>query len=182
MADSWTRDQEESGRGLLFGTLALQLDLIDARQLVDACDSWTVARQIPLADWIAQRGRMTIDGRQEVERVLARKTARFRGDLRAGLKEMVDGSWQRSLAAGRNPDVRPALAGLAPANEARFYEQRPTDRWGEDKEHPEEARFPEAPAGEDAGRPLKGGWLGRHRTLLNWVVAVVLVTLVSVAA
>jgi tetratricopeptide (TPR) repeat protein len=178
MADTWAADQQERGRGILFGTLALQLDLLDAAQFIDACESWNAARQVPLAEWIAQRARLQPEGRQEIDRVLARKVVRFRGDLYAATKELAAGHVQRTLRAVRNPELGPLLAGLTGNQDERFTAQRPTDRWGE----PVDSSYPERQV-EDGARPDRpGNWVRRHRALVNWTVAVALVAVLCAAA
>jgi tetratricopeptide (TPR) repeat protein len=181
MADTWTQGDE--GRGILFGSLALQLDLLDAAQFIDACESWNAARHVPLAEWIGQRGRLQPEARYEIERVLARKVARFRGDLRAANREMLSSHLQRTLRAVRNPELGAALAPLVQATEERSTAQRATDRWGEpvtDVPHrPAEAPYEECPAAQSGGWQ---DWVRRHRALVNWTVTVALVAVLCVAA
>jgi len=78
-------------RNLLFGMIALQLDLIDRPQFVEACAAWSVAKGLPLAEVLARRGWIAPEGREEVERVLRRKLDRRGGDASRSLAETVDG-------------------------------------------------------------------------------------------
>jgi hypothetical protein len=181
MAETWTQGDES--RGILFGTVGLQLDLVDAPQLMEACESWNRARQVALADWIAQRARIPPDGRGEIERAMTRKVARFRGDLRAATREMLSGHAQRTLRAVRNPELAPLLAGLVQGSDDRSTGQRQTDRWGEPV-----ADLADRPAegldGEGGARQFDGwqGWIRRHRALVNWTVSVALVAVLCLAA
>jgi len=42
--------QAVADRNLLFGVLALQSDLIDHQQFVQACTLWSLRKEAPLAD------------------------------------------------------------------------------------------------------------------------------------
>ena len=46
----------DTDRNLLFGVLAMQLDLIDARQFADACSAWSLRKQTALAEVLAEHG------------------------------------------------------------------------------------------------------------------------------
>lgn len=49
-------DSMDSDRNLLFGVLALQADLIDAAQFIEACLLWTSRKNEPLVDLLIARG------------------------------------------------------------------------------------------------------------------------------
>jgi hypothetical protein len=55
---------------LLFGTLALQMGLIDARQFVEACKLWSQDPGSLLADLLVARGWLLPADKARVERVL----------------------------------------------------------------------------------------------------------------
>src|SRR5262249_24075368 len=72
-------------RNLLFGVLALQLDLLDARRFAEACSAWATRKDTPLADLLVERGWLTAADRADVERLLERKLRKQGGDARASL-------------------------------------------------------------------------------------------------
>ena len=61
MADS------AADRNLLFGLLALQIGLIDQAQLVAAFQAWTLEKDRPLAEHLADRDALDADQRGVVE-------------------------------------------------------------------------------------------------------------------
>jgi hypothetical protein len=46
----------DTDRNLLFGLLALQADLIDTTQLMEACTDWVARNDVPLADILTEPG------------------------------------------------------------------------------------------------------------------------------
>jgi PAS domain S-box-containing protein len=74
----------DADRNLLFGVLALQVDLIDARQFAEICTAWSARKEVSLAELLVQRGWLTPEDRADVERLLHRKL-RKHGDARASL-------------------------------------------------------------------------------------------------
>src|SRR5262245_36482249 len=101
----------ETDRNLLFGVLALQADLIDTRQFVEACTLWTTRKQDALADLLIERGWILPADRSHVDYLLERKLAKHGGDPRASLA-FIDGDVKRSLAALGDVDIHQSLAGL----------------------------------------------------------------------
>lgn len=91
--------QPDVDHNLLFGVIALQSDLIDMRQFVDACTLWASRKSAPLADILVELGYLEGEDRQHVEYLLARKLKKNDDDVRATL-------------AGVRADVREALADL----------------------------------------------------------------------
>ena len=104
----------DADRNLLFGVLALQLDLLDAQRFADACAGWAVSKSAALADWLVARGWLTPAERDEVERLLERKVKKHGagGALRAAADaEAV----RQALDAVPGPEIRQSL-GLPPAD------------------------------------------------------------------
>src|SRR5271154_5962993 len=100
---------------LLFGVLALHLDLITREQFVEACSLWVARKDVPLAYLLLERGWIAAGDRDDVERLLQRKVARAHAAVGAGLAAALD---ERTRAAVREiPDeeVRGSLDGLPPA-------------------------------------------------------------------
>jgi serine/threonine protein kinase len=105
----------DADRNLLFGVLALQLDLLDAQQFADACAGWAVSKTAALGDWLVARGWLTPADRDEVERLLGRKVKKY-GDAGAGLRAAADaGAVRQALDGVPGPEVRQSL-GLPPAD------------------------------------------------------------------
>jgi tetratricopeptide (TPR) repeat protein len=103
----------DTDRNLLFGVLALQLDLIDAAQFADACSGWAARkREASLAGVLAGRGWISAEDRAEVGRLLERKLRRHGGDAHASLAAVADGAVHGALAAVSDPEVQQSLAGL----------------------------------------------------------------------
>ena len=63
----------QTDRNLLFVVIALQLDIIDQRQFVEACAVWALHMDRPMADLVEELGLITPDDRQEITRNLERK-------------------------------------------------------------------------------------------------------------
>jgi PAS domain S-box-containing protein len=101
----------DTDRNLLFGVLALQADLIDPQQFIEACLLWTSRKDAPLADLLVERGWIVPADRAHLDYLLARKLHRHGGDPRAGLASIPD-DVKRSLATLQDDDVQRSLAGL----------------------------------------------------------------------
>jgi PAS domain S-box-containing protein len=105
----------DTDRNLLFGVLALQADLIDAAQFIDACLLWTGRKDVPLADLLVERGWLLPADKAHVDYLLCRKLQKY-GDPRASLAAVPD-DVKRSLSALGDDDIRRSLAG-APVPES----------------------------------------------------------------
>jgi PAS domain S-box-containing protein len=101
----------DTDRNLLFGVLALQADLIDTAQFVEACTLWTTRKHTPLAELLIERGWLVPADKAHLDYLLERKLARNDGDARASLAGAAD-DIKRSLAALGDPDIQQSLAGL----------------------------------------------------------------------
>jgi serine/threonine-protein kinase len=106
-------DPASADRNLLFGVLALQLDLIDGDRFARACALWAADKGRPLADVLAEQGWLAPGDRADVDKLLCRKLARHGGDARASLAEVTTDEARQSLAGLEDADVRRSLAGLA---------------------------------------------------------------------
>jgi PAS domain S-box-containing protein len=105
----------DTDRNLLFGVLALQADLIDRAQFVEACTLWAASKETPLANLLVGRGWIQPDDRVHLDYLLARKLQRYGGDARASLATAGD-DIKRSLAAVDDPDIQRSLADAARAD------------------------------------------------------------------
>src|SRR5262245_34735534 len=95
-------------RNLLFGLLALQMDLLTREQLLDGFQLWMLQKDTPVAAVLLRRGALQAPDVEVVEALLQRRLARHGGDV------------QHSLAALRvETPVEEALRGLGDAEVAR---------------------------------------------------------------
>jgi tRNA A-37 threonylcarbamoyl transferase component Bud32 len=105
----------DTDRNLLFGVLALQTDLLDAAQFVEACTLWTTRKNLALADLLVEKGWITAVDRADIERLLERKIQKHGGDARASLAAVAAPDVKRSLAALDDAEIHRSLADLRPA-------------------------------------------------------------------
>jgi serine/threonine protein kinase len=103
----------DADRNLLFGVLALQLELIDARQFADACSGWAARKEIALADLLVERGWLAQSDRVEVDRLLERKLSRHAGNVHASLAEVADHRIKGALAGLDDPEVLRTIDSLS---------------------------------------------------------------------
>jgi tetratricopeptide (TPR) repeat protein len=106
----------DTDRNLLFGVLALQADLLDAAQFVEACTLWANAKDRHLADLLVERGWLTPADKADVERLLERKLKKH-GDAHASLAAVAGPEVRRALDTIQDADVEQSLASLAPVPE-----------------------------------------------------------------
>lgn len=106
----------DADRNLLFGVLALQADLIEPRQFIEACLLWTSRKDVSMADLLVERGWIVPADREHVEYLLRRKLNKH-GGLQASLAAIPD-DIKRSLADLADDDIQHSLAGLARADSA----------------------------------------------------------------
>ncbi len=97
-------------RNLLFGVLALQADLIDALQFIEACVLWTARKNERFADLLLERGWIEPADRAHVEYLLERRLRKHGGDAHASFAAIPD-DIKRSLAALDDDDIQRSLAG-----------------------------------------------------------------------
>ena len=102
-------------RNLLFAVIALQDDLIDQAQFADVCAGWAVRIERPLADLLIERGWITKQDRDDVERKLERKLKKHRGDVRATSGAVAEIEARDVLQTINSPRLLQSVQGLAPA-------------------------------------------------------------------
>src|SRR5262245_29118003 len=89
-----------SDRNMLFGLLALQMDLVTQQQLLEAMNAWMLEKQTPLGEILVRQGALDGDDRADVEKLLAKHVKRHGGDAMASLAAVRVGEAVRaSLAA-----------------------------------------------------------------------------------
>jgi PAS domain S-box-containing protein len=67
-------------RQLLFGVIALQNDLIDTRQFLEAHHLWTTCRSGSLADVLVEKGWLAQQARSHIEYLLAERCKKYRSE------------------------------------------------------------------------------------------------------
>ncbi|MBI1916012.1 MAG: PAS domain-containing protein [Planctomycetes bacterium] len=110
-----TAPTPDTDRNLLFGVLALQTDLIDAAQFVEACTLWTTRKGLALSDLLVEKGWITTEDKADIQRLVERKLKKHGGDARAGLAAVAD-DVKRSLAALGDAEIERSLADLPAAS------------------------------------------------------------------
>jgi PAS domain S-box-containing protein len=100
----------DSDRNLLFGVLALQAELIDPTQFVEACTLWTARKDTSLAELLIERGWIDAADKSHIDYLVDRKFRKHGGDGQACLASVHD-DVKRSLAALDDPDIQRSLAG-----------------------------------------------------------------------
>jgi eukaryotic-like serine/threonine-protein kinase len=102
-------------RNLLFAVIALQDDLINQTQFADVCAGWAVQIERPLAALLIERGWITKQDQQDVERKLERKLKKHRGDIHATLGAVAEIEARDVLQTINNPRLLQSVNGLPPA-------------------------------------------------------------------
>ena len=99
----------DTDRNLLFGVLALQSDLIDSRQFVEACTLWATQRRASLAALLIDQGWIVPADQDHLDYLLQRKLQSQGGA--AGPALAVPDGVKRSLSALGDPDLQRSMAG-----------------------------------------------------------------------
>lgn len=103
---------ENTDQNLLFGVLALQADMIDSAQFVEACTLWSTRKHTPLADLLVERGWLTSSDRADVGKLLERKLHKHAGDARASLAAVAGEAVRHALAALQDVAIRESVTSL----------------------------------------------------------------------
>jgi tetratricopeptide (TPR) repeat protein/tRNA A-37 threonylcarbamoyl transferase component Bud32 len=104
----------DTDRNLLFGVLALQVDLITGTQFAEACSAWAANKSGSLAELLVARGWLRPADRTDVEKLLERKLNKHLGNARASLAEVTTDGVRQSLAGIADPDIRVTLDAPTP--------------------------------------------------------------------
>jgi eukaryotic-like serine/threonine-protein kinase len=104
----------DADRNLLFGVLALQADLIDPHQFVEACTLWATRKESSLAALMVDRGWILSSDQDHLDYLLQRKMQRQEGAIGPALASLPD-EVKRSLAALGDVDLERSLSHAAPA-------------------------------------------------------------------
>src|SRR5438552_1587500 len=72
-------------RNLLFGLLALQMDLLTREQLLDGFQDWMWRKDTAIEDVLRARGALGVEDVEAVETLVRRRLARHGGDVQRSL-------------------------------------------------------------------------------------------------
>jgi serine/threonine protein kinase len=120
---------------LLYGVLALQLDLIDANQFAEACAAWAARKNVPLAQLLTERGWLDAEGRADVEKLLARKVKKHQGDVRSSLAEAADPHVRELMSDIQDGGIQRTVSLLPPGLRRGFVEVKTLEFRPETRSH-----------------------------------------------
>jgi len=106
-------DEKQTDLNLLFGLIAMQSDLIDMRQFVDACTLWGSRKQSSLAEILVEQKWLLPEDRQHVEYLLKRRMQKADGDARKSLAGMPEGL-RDALEQIGDAGIKQSLSGAVP--------------------------------------------------------------------
>jgi tetratricopeptide (TPR) repeat protein len=112
MSESTPSPLSPAEASLLFGTLALQMKLLDQDRFVEAFRLWVTRKDASLVDLLREQGWITPGDRAEVERHVQQKLLESAGDIRAVLAGAGDPAL-RALVRLNDRDLQRALGYLA---------------------------------------------------------------------
>jgi hypothetical protein len=169
----------DADRNLLFGLLALQIDLIDKHQLAEIWTVWAERGHQPLGELLVQRGILRFEDRNVVEAIVSRKLAKHRGDARAALAEMSKSPIRDAVSVLSSGNLERALAN-SESNGATGVSH--ADPYADRRQHSDEfdARWRDEENFEPRVPPLRA-WLMSHRKLVRSTAAIVIAALLVAA-
>ena len=102
-------------RNLLFGVLALELELITYTQFVEACEDWAKQHDASLGEMLVEKKWVSKEELAEVERLLERMLRRHKGDTRLALAETCNADIREAIRDIGDPLTRKTIDLLPPA-------------------------------------------------------------------
>ncbi len=135
--------QVDADRNLLFGVLALQLELIDAPVFAGVCGEWAARKDVTLAQLLVDRGSIAPEDRQQVEALLERKLKKHGGDVHATLGAVADVAARDAIRQVDDSEIRKSVSTLSPTAGFVFTEtstptnQEPRSRYSLTRLHAE---------------------------------------------
>jgi eukaryotic-like serine/threonine-protein kinase len=101
-------------QNLLFGVLALQLDFIDSQQFAQVCCAWAGGKDKAVGELLVERGWISREDRDQLQRLLERKVERRQGDVRQALSELAGPQIRDVMHGVGDADVEQTLSHLEP--------------------------------------------------------------------
>jgi hypothetical protein len=102
----------DTDRNLLFGVLALQAGLLDARQFAVACSAWAAHKDTPLDDLLVEHGLLTTEDRSLLAALLEKNLKKHSGDARASLAAVAAEPARQALSSVGDPAIQESLCGF----------------------------------------------------------------------
>jgi len=109
MADTAAPLKTNDDHNLLFAILALQADVIDREQFIEACTLWASQKQMALAELLLERGWITAEDRTHVEYLIERKLHKHGGAALASVMYRTEDQVRQSLAGIQDPELQSTL-------------------------------------------------------------------------
>lgn len=107
-----------SDRNLLFGVLALHMDLIERGALLAALAEWLADKRRPIGEILVARGALTDEDRRRLEQLTDRRIAEHGGDLERSLAGVSSlGPLRGDLQRLDDPDLQTSLLLIPPQAE-----------------------------------------------------------------
>ena len=94
-------------RDLLYGVLALQADLINTEQFVDACTAWSAQRNGSLESLLLEWGYLSPTDHRSLEYLMHRRLAKNAGDVHTCLATISDDRSRQIPTRDSRPTPRP---------------------------------------------------------------------------
>ena len=88
----------DTNHHLLSGVLALQVDLIDEQQFLEACRRWTANKELALTDVLLESGWITRTDESDIERFVERRLRKHNRDAKQ--------AWQLPLTTRLTTTIR----------------------------------------------------------------------------
>src|SRR5439155_12846994 len=106
-------------RNLLFGILALQNGFVTRDALIAGMNDWVLAKHLPLADLLAERGALRPDHRALLDALVQANLALNGGNAQKSLAALSSlGPDRRELEQVADPDVQASLGAVGRARAA----------------------------------------------------------------
>jgi serine/threonine protein kinase len=100
----------DADRNLLFAVMALQGDLIDRDQFIEACTAWAAEKARPMAEVLRARGWITDEDRRHLQYLLDRKVQKHAGNAHESLLATADPNVEQALQEVQDGEVQRAMS------------------------------------------------------------------------
>jgi len=119
----WHELDMDIDRSLLFGVLAVRVELIDSESFLESCRLWALRKDVPLADILIELGWITLDDKLHLDYLVERKVENQGGDARVSLGTVAD-EIKHALTIVGNGTILYSPADTPKDNEASIAEMR----------------------------------------------------------
>lgn len=101
----------ETDHNLMFGLIAMQSDLIDMAQFVDACTLWGARKDSTLSEILVEQGWLLPEDREHVDYLLKRRVQKAGGDVKKSLSGIPD-NLKVALESIGSEEIRQSLGSV----------------------------------------------------------------------